>query len=134
MVECDDVTNASNADMDESENSHHANSVRNVDIVHPVHLVSVDHVNPDAGSQTSSTPPHTKLLPCKVLIECLASPDQSPPVGMRSSKRTKRKAVIESDEEDIAPTSKCMPSRGSMSKVHTCSDLYDAGTGVRCRF
>ena len=63
MAECDDV----NADMDEGENPHHADNVRNVDIVHPVHLVSVDHVNPDAGSQTSSALPHTKLSPCNVL-------------------------------------------------------------------
>ena len=143
--------------MDESENSHHADSVRNVDIVHPINLVSVDHVNPDAGSQTSSALPHTKFSPCKVLVERLPSPDQSPPVsmrgsqrtkpkaviesdeediapmqsppvGMRSSQCTKRKAVIESDEEDIAPTPKRMPSQGSMSKVQTCTDSSDAGS------
>ena len=149
MVECDDVTNASNADMDESENCHHADSMRNVDTVHPIHLVSVDHVNPDAGSQKSSALPHTKLSPCKVLVERLRSPNQSlpntssqrtkrktviesdeddkvptqsPPVGVRSSRRTKRKPIIESDEEDIAPTPKRMPSHGSMSKDQTCTD------------
>ena len=144
------------ADMDESENSHHADSMRDVDTVHPIDLVSVDHVNLDAGSQKSSALPHTKISPCKVLVERLRSPNQSPPntssqrtkrktviesdeddivptqsppVGVRSSRSTKRKPIIESDEEDIAPTPKRMPSWGSMSKDQTCTDSSEDRSG-----